>query len=642
MILALVLLLLIPGILFRVVLTLYFQAHRSGLAVLQHEPQRTGMIFQHLQRCFIAGLKHHMQSAFRAFFHLDHQFSQPFRLQLQFHFLNVLLQSLRNAGVQLIFHIRAFQIQCFRLSHLLGHLLGLLEQRLFHAAGLSLKNDFILRLCIPGSVLEQRAVVFRLLGSFHSLLSAHHFHRLLYRSIGLRENRLSLGHLLTLCLQNGHFFPGQHLTRTLLHRLGHFCALQSLSSHRQHFGHGHLVAFSLNLSLHHRHLLEKGQQNLGSGSLHSSLLLHLLSAVFCGGFRRGLPVSLCLFVFQQVLEIAFLLVLGGIFHRPGSCTLLRGINSLGQLHDLALLDSIDYIKLSLGGMSMMTLKNVVDIAHSMDKQCIAMGIDNEELYQKAIKLGVDAMEGTYVAAKLTTQAHSSGYLQSNFFRLIMAISAEEPDITEIEKIISVDATLTYGLLKMVNSCYFALRHEVTTVQQAIVIMGLGELRQWAYLLSASNAENQIEEGAEEFLRMSFMRANFCSSLMNYAKNMPISKPDAYMMGMFSTLNYLIDAPMEDILNQIPLQQEVKDALLKGEGRCGMLYQLALSYEQADWGKIDKLAEELGIPTNLLTSLYFNCMEEVNRVWSEITKPAPQIAKEGEEGKQEEGKQEEKK
>ena len=309
---------------------------------------------------------------------------------------------------------------------------------------------------------------------------------------------------------------------------------------------------------------------------------------------------------------------------------------------LALLDSIDYIKLSLGGMSMMTLKNIVDIAHSMDKQCIAMGIDNEELYQKAIKLGADAMEGTYVAAKLTTQAHSSGYLQSNFFRLIMAISAEEPDITEIEKIISVDATLTYGLLKMVNSCYFALRHEVTTVQQAIVIMGLGELRQWAYLLSASNAENQIEEGAEEFLRMSFMRANFCSNLMNYAKNMPISKPDAYMMGMFSTLNYLIDAPMEDILNQIPLQQEVKDALLKGEGRCGMLYQLALSYEQADWGKIDKLAEELGIPTNLLTSLYFNCMEEVNRVWSEITKPAPQIAKEGEEGKQEEGKQEEKK
>ena len=294
---------------------------------------------------------------------------------------------------------------------------------------------------------------------------------------------------------------------------------------------------------------------------------------------------------------------------------------------LALLDSIDYIKLNLENTSALTVQNIVDIAHSMNKKCIAVGINTEELYQKALNFGMDAMEGTYVAGKLTTKAHSSGYLQSNFFRLIMAMTQDEPDMTEIEEIISVDATLTYGLLKMVNSCYFALRNEVTSVKQAIVIMGLSELRQWAYLLSANNAENQMEEGAEEFLRLSFMRASFCSNLMNYAKDMPISKPDAYLMGMFSTLNYLIDAPLEEILAQIPLQQEAKDGLLYHKGRCGKLYDLALSYERADWGKIDSLAEELGIPTNLLTSLYFNCMEEVNRVWAEITSPAPKIPSE---------------
>lgn len=289
---------------------------------------------------------------------------------------------------------------------------------------------------------------------------------------------------------------------------------------------------------------------------------------------------------------------------------------------LALLDTINYIKLNIQTTPMVTLKNIVDIAHSMNKKCIAVGIDQEDLYQKALSLGVDAMEGTCVAEKLTTKAHSSGYLQSNFFRLLMAITKDEPDVEEIEQIISVDATLTYGILKVVNSCYFALRHRVTTVRQAITIMGLGELRQWAYLLSASNAENQIEEGAEEFLRLSFMRASFCSNLMNYAKNMPISKPDAYLMGMFSTLNYLIDAPLEEILAQIPVHQEVKDALLKHTGRCGMLFDLALSYERADWGKIDELAEGLGIPTNLLTSLYFNCMEEVDQVWQDITNPSP--------------------
>ena len=72
----------------------------------------------------------------------------------------------------------------------------------------------------------------------------------------------------------------------------------------------------------------------------------------------------------------------------------------------------------------------------------------------------------------------------------------------------------------------------------------------------------------------------------------------------------------------PLRDEVKEALLKRTGRCGMLYDLALGYEEADWGRIDGLAEALGIPTNLLTSVYFNCMEEVNRVWKEITSPEP--------------------
>ena len=120
--------------------------------------------------------------------------------------------------------------------------------------------------------------------------------------------------------------------------------------------------------------------------------------------------------------------------------------------------------------------------------------------------------------------------------------------------------------------------------------------------------------------MSFMRANFCSKLMNYAKDMPISKPDAYLMGMFSTLNYLIDAPLAEILKPIPLCAEAKEALLQHTGRAGMRYDLALSYEHADWEKIDRLTGELGIPTNLLTSLYFTCMEEVNRVWIEMNRP----------------------
>ena len=130
----------------------------------------------------------------------------------------------------------------------------------------------------------------------------------------------------------------------------------------------------------------------------------------------------------------------------------------------------------------------------------------------------------------------------------------------------------------------------------------------------------MEEGSEEFLKLSFMRANFCSELMKYAQNMPISRSDAYLMGMFSTLNHLIDAPMEDILAEIPVAEEIKAALLRKEGRCGRLYELLLSYEKANWSAINACAEELGVPSQVLTSVYFICMENVNVLWDQLTKP----------------------
>lgn len=286
---------------------------------------------------------------------------------------------------------------------------------------------------------------------------------------------------------------------------------------------------------------------------------------------------------------------------------------------LSLIDFIDYIKLNVKTTSSASAKNIVNLAGSMNKKVIATSIDDEELYKTAIDLGVDALEGTYVAKQLATKAHSSGYLQSNFFRLMVAVVQEEPDMEEIEQIISMDATLTYGLLRVANSAYFTT-NKITTIRQALVTLGISQLKQWIYLLSTTNANNEIDDTAEEFLKLSFMRASFCSELMRSIKNMPISRSDAYLMGMFSTLEHLIDAPMEEILSTVPVADEIKAALLNHEGRCGLLYDLVLSYEQANWEMITKYAEELDMPAHTLTNVYFNCTESVNATWKQMTAP----------------------
>ena len=99
--------------------------------------------------------------------------------------------------------------------------------------------------------------------------------------------------------------------------------------------------------------------------------------------------------------------------------------------------------------------------------------------------------------------------------------------------------------------------------------------------------------------------------------MPINRNDAYLMGMFSTLQFLIAAPLEDILSEVAISIDVKDALLNHEGRCGMLYDLILAYERADWSAINRLGEELGLPMDRLPEIYFQCLDEVNNIWQQL-------------------------
>lgn len=283
----------------------------------------------------------------------------------------------------------------------------------------------------------------------------------------------------------------------------------------------------------------------------------------------------------------------------------------------SIIDKFDYIKINFQTAADVSIRNIVELAHSMGKKCIAIGVDTEDLYQKAFIMEMDAMEGLWVAEKLFTAVHSSNFLQSSFFRLLVAINRDDPDVEEIEQIISMDAVLTYSLLKIVNSSYFALRNRATDVHQAIIVMGLGQLRQWIYLLGTGNGEEGLDANQEEFLKLSFMRGSFCSALVKLARNMPISQNEAYLMGMFSTLNYLIAAPLEEILADLPITQEVKDALLFHTGKCGDLYDLVLSYERADWKVIGDLADSLNIPVNLLTNTYFQCLNEVDAMWNSL-------------------------
>lgn len=283
-----------------------------------------------------------------------------------------------------------------------------------------------------------------------------------------------------------------------------------------------------------------------------------------------------------------------------------------------IMDVIDIIKMDFSNPDNPSLNNIVNLGKSFNKEIAAYNVDSKHSYERAKALGCNYLQGTAVATQSVSKIHRMDHIQSNFFQLIVAITKDEPDIDEIAKIISRDATLAFSLMKLVNSAYFALRNRAKSIHQALVIMGLGQLKQWVYLLSFKHDSGSV---SEELLKTSFLRAQFCSELSQLIQNFPISQSEAYLMGMFSTLGILMEVPIETALEELAISDEVKNALINGEGACGDLYNLVLCYEKADWAGMSEYGKKLNMPMEVITQKYFECVESVNQTWVELMVPA---------------------
>ncbi len=278
---------------------------------------------------------------------------------------------------------------------------------------------------------------------------------------------------------------------------------------------------------------------------------------------------------------------------------------------LGAIDSVDMIKLNFSGGRIDSHESITEVATRLGKTIIAYNVNDEASFKAAKELGIKYMQGSYLSTVLPEKVHHMNHLQSNFFQLMIAVNKEDIDFDEIEQLVARDVTLTYALFRLVNSAYFALRNKVESVHQALVILGIGQLRQWIYLMSFQPDANI----PSEFIKISFMRANFCAELLPLGRDIPISKSEAYLMGMFSTLGSLMDIPLEQALRELNISEHVVEALVQGTGRAGLLFNLVLAYEQGNWIAMSNNAEELGIPVHVISQKYFECMDMVNQIWT---------------------------
>ncbi len=284
---------------------------------------------------------------------------------------------------------------------------------------------------------------------------------------------------------------------------------------------------------------------------------------------------------------------------------------------LDLLPDIDIVKVDFSDPKSENIDALCTLAKNFGKKLVAYGINSSESKELALSYGCDYLQGDSVSEMITTKVHKMDHLQSNFFRLMASITKETPDFDEIAKIISMDVTLAFSLLKMINSAYFALPNKINSVKQALTILGLGQLKQWIYLLSFS------DEGGitDQLIKLSFLRAVFCQEVSQFGVNSLISRQEAYLLGMFSTLGLLLEVPIKSAVEELPLSNELKKGLIGEEGYCADLLELCTLYEKGKWGKVALLINKLGLQEDIVKSKYMEAVAYVNDIWAELSMPA---------------------
>lgn len=282
----------------------------------------------------------------------------------------------------------------------------------------------------------------------------------------------------------------------------------------------------------------------------------------------------------------------------------------------AALDFVQYIKLDMA-VGHPSLAKMLQMAKVSGKRVIGYRVNSAELYASVRGYGFAYLQGLAVTQGMYRASSGQQPLQSAFYQLMVALTRDQPNQNEIVDIIACDADLTANLLKLVNSACLALHTPVQDVRQALVVLGVGQLQQWVYLLFCGDTQDQV---LRELVKNGLVRGRFCQELGAGVPTLPIGKSAANMLGMLSVLGLLLGVPLEEAVAPLPVSPLIKDALLHEQGVCGKLYKLVGCYVNADFKCVEPLARELGIKKGDISRKYLESAEDVNQIWNDFVRP----------------------
>jgi EAL and modified HD-GYP domain-containing signal transduction protein len=247
---------------------------------------------------------------------------------------------------------------------------------------------------------------------------------------------------------------------------------------------------------------------------------------------------------------------------------------------------------------------------------LAEKVETQEEYAAGMEMGYSLFQGYFFCRPEMLQHRALPSFKLAYLELLRAATAPEFDIQELALKIKHEASLTFRLLRYLNSAAFGLRSEIRSVPHALSLLGERELRKWIAVVSVG----VLADGKpDELMIVPLVRGRFCEMLAPLA-GMPGHANDLFLMGLLSVMDAILDQPLESILADLPVRQEIKDALQSRTGLYWQLLELAIAHERADWEKASALVSETGMKEEQVSAMYVSAVDWSTALRSTVHAP----------------------
>lgn len=274
-----------------------------------------------------------------------------------------------------------------------------------------------------------------------------------------------------------------------------------------------------------------------------------------------------------------------------------------------LLELADIIKIDFMSTEKKEIEKVIKELKNYKLDFLAEKVETREEVEYAKKLGFKYFQGYFFSQPEIVKSTRILPIQANYIQLIHEVSEKEINFRKIGQIISRDLSLTYNLLRLVNTGAFGFRYRIKGVQHGLTALGERQIRKWIYLVVLNDMG---QKKPDELTRLSLIRARFMELLAMETSYRTYSE-DMFLIGLFSLLDVILGKPIEDILMELPTSDIVEETLLSGKGKGAILYKTILAYEKGQWDKVEEYAERLNIPSKFIALSYMEALTWYNTI-----------------------------